>query len=218
MLQISQQIAKMHELPQILVELQEFWKNEQNRRNEFYDWVTPDMKVEFIEGEIVVHSPVRRKHNAITSDLAELLRVYTRQTVKGFVGVEKIMCRFTRNDYEPNICYFDAAQDAEISDEQTIFPVPRFIIEITSTSTEYRDRGVKLKDFEAHGVLEYWIIDPNLEQIEQYILIENKYELQGVFSTGTIQSQAITDLQLPVRAIFDKAVFAKTIADFYNFK
>lgn len=45
-------------LPQLLDELNAYWAEEQNRRLDFYNWITPEMKAEFIDGEIIVHSPV----------------------------------------------------------------------------------------------------------------------------------------------------------------
>ena len=35
---------------------------EQRRRYEFREWVSDDIKAEFINGEIVLHSPVKRQH------------------------------------------------------------------------------------------------------------------------------------------------------------
>jgi Uma2 family endonuclease len=211
MLPITRQLVKDHALPQILQELQAYWADEQNRRKEFYDWVRDDQKVEFIEGEIIMHSPVRWSHSAVMNDLVELLRVYTRKGVGGYVGVEKLMCRFTRNDYEPDICYFDAAQAADFYKTQTIFPVPRFIVEILSQSTAHRDRGVKLTDYEAHGVQEYWIIDADVETIEQYILENGKYTKHDFSENDTIKFDVFPDLEIPVNALFDNKIFEKVL-------
>ena len=157
-------------LPQLLDELNKYWESEQNRRIEFYNWITPSMKAEFIEGEIVIHSPVRSKHNVVLRNILFAAETCWRKAKSGYIGVEKIMTRFTRNDYEPDICYFKAEKSENFKGEQTIFPPPDFIVEILSNSTAERDRGVKFKDYEAHGVQEYWIIDPDLGVLEQYIL------------------------------------------------
>ena len=49
-------------------------------------------------------------------------------------------------------------------------PAPDFIAEILSDSTASVDRGVKFQDYAAHGVGEYWIVDPVQQTIEQYRL------------------------------------------------
>ena len=40
------------------------------------------------------------------------------------------------------------------------YPAPDFIAEILSPSTDERDRGIKFEDYAAHGVGEYWLLDP----------------------------------------------------------
>ncbi len=70
------------------------------------------------------------------------------------------------------------------------------------------DRGIKFKDYAAHGVTEYWIVDPHQECIEQYALKgregEYEYELLVKSKTGRIQSVAVDGFDVLVRAIFDE--------------
>lgn len=198
-------IVKSPDMPKLLRDLQAIWVREQQQRQEFYDWVTPEMKAEFIDGEVIVHSPVRKKHNAITGALFKLLDTYCIKNDLGFVGIEKIMTRFERNDYEPDIVFFGKEKAVKLSDDQTIFPVPDFIVEVISDSTEARDRGVKFTDYALHQVREYWIIDPETETVEQYVLQDGEYALKAAITKGSLESLAIKGFQIPVRAIFDQA-------------
>ena len=202
------------QLPNLIRELQEYWAAEQQRRAEFYDWVTPDMKAEFIEGEIIVHSPVRFKHNLVLKRLLLLLDAYVEPRQLGYVGIEKLMTRFTRNDYEPDLCFFTRTKSQSFTPEQTVFPIPDLIVEVLSVSTEARDRGVKYEDYEAHGVQEYWIIDAEIEEVEQYVLTtigrKQSYSLQCKGQAGTLQSQAIPGLMLPIEALFDEDAYRQT--------
>jgi Uma2 family endonuclease len=206
-------IVKSPDMPKLIRDLQAIWENEQQRRLEFYDWVTPDMKAEFIDGEIIVHSPVRKKHNAITGWLYSLLNVYVMKHDLGFVGIEKIMTRFERNDYEPDIVFFGKEKAGTLEDDQTIFPVPDFIVEVISDSTEARDRGVKFLDYALHGVGEYWIIDPETETVEQYLLQEGEYVLKATLVKGSLESMVIKGFQIPVRAIFDREAQLKALGE-----
>jgi len=193
--------------PELLEQLSAYWEAEQNRRLEFYNWVTPNMKAEFIEGEIVVHSPVRRCHNAATGMLFSLLHTYVIRNNLGFVGVEKIMIRLTRNDYEPDICFFSKDKSDAFDPSQTLFPAPDFVVEITSPSTESRDRGLKMEDYARHGIAEYWIIDPDTEVGEQYLLADGIYQLQLSTHTAVLQSTAVAGFSISARAIFDDAAY-----------
>ena len=44
-----------------------------------------------------------------------------------------------------------------------------------------RDRKIKFNLYEKYGVKEYWIIDPVNKVLEQYVLIDGKYSLEGTF-------------------------------------
>ena len=83
------------------------------------------------------------------------------------------------------------------------FPAPDLAVEILSDSTEAIDRGVKFEDYAAHGVSEYWLVDPTAQVVEQYGLEGEAYALLFKMSDGVLRSRAIAGLALPVRAIFD---------------
>lgn len=186
----------------LIDELKCFWSDEQVKRNEFQNWITPDIKAEFIGGEIIVHSPVVKKHNVITKQLVKVFDDYIIENKLGFLGVEKIMCRLERNDYEPDICFFKSSKSNNFTDEQTIFPVPDFVVEIVSKSTEERDRGIKKLDYALNGVQEYWIIVPDTECIEQYILNGKEYIEPIIHSKGEIKCLSLGDLTIPLELIF----------------
>ncbi|MCC6446410.1 MAG: Uma2 family endonuclease [Armatimonadetes bacterium] len=40
------------------------------------------------------------------------------------------------------------------------------MVEILSSGTEAQDRDIKYRDYAAHGVREYWILDPQQETLE----------------------------------------------------
>jgi len=178
--------------------------NEKARRIAFYNDITEQEKVEFINGEIIVHSPVMKRHNSASLLLAQLMNVYNIKHQLGFVGIEKIMITLTRNDYEPDICFFKKEKSGDFIEKQTLFPAPDFIIEILSEGTKKRDRGVKFQDYQAHRIEEYWIIDPDHQTIEQYHLEEDGYELILKSSEGNIKSFVMTDFQIPIQSVFNK--------------
>jgi Uma2 family endonuclease len=190
-----------HLAQEVIHELEE----ERKRRREFYQTITDSQKAEFIEGEMVVHSPVVKKHNAISKRLVKILDTYVLKKNLGFVGMEKILVRLTRNDFEPDVCFFKAEKAKDFTDDQLFFPAPDLVVEVLSPSTEKNDRGIKFRDYAYHGVAEYWIVDPQSEVLEQYLLDESQgaYRLEVKVKEGAVSSSAITGLHLPVRAIFD---------------
>ncbi|MFK7981012.1 MAG: Uma2 family endonuclease, partial [Saprospiraceae bacterium] len=166
--------------------------------------ITEQIKAEFINGEIIVHSPVIKLHNDISSNAHRLIDAYVFERDLGFVGIEKILIQLTRNDYEPDVCFFDKQKTNQFKDNQKFFPAPDLIVEVLSKSTEKRDRGIKFKDYEAHGVTEYWIIDPKNKTIKQYVLKKNKYELVTKSTSEKVFSKALTGLDFSVAALFSR--------------
>lgn len=84
-------------------------------------------------------------------------------------------------------------------------------VEVLSASTAANDRGVKFDDYAAHGVTEYWIIDPDTEIVEQYRLAGEIYELAIKAQTGELRSFAPPGFLIPVRAIFEDATNQATL-------
>ncbi len=176
---------------------------EAQRRQDFYAQLSDSDKAEFINGEVIFHSPVRLRHNRTAKRLLTLLDAYVLQHELGYVGFEKILISLTRNDYEPDICFFDNRKASLFAPDQMRFPSPDFVVEVLLDSTAERDRGIKFDDYAAHEVSEYWIIDPVSETVEPYRLVGQDYELVVKAQNGTLRSVAVSGFTIPVRAIFD---------------
>jgi Uma2 family endonuclease len=178
-------------------------ESESARRERFYEEMTEQEKVEFINGEVVVHSPVKLEHNDASGNLYTLLKVFVQRHHLGFVGHEKILVTLTRNDYEPDVCFFRSEIADGFSPKQMKFPAPDFAAEVLSPSTEDIDRTVKFADYAAHGVREYWILDPATKMLEQYVSTGDEFELRLKSDNGTVASIAVAGFEIPIRALFD---------------
>jgi Uma2 family endonuclease len=200
---LVEQIIKAPTFPEIVDELQARLAKERARRQKFYEEMVEGQKMEFINGEIVVHSPAKLQHIEVKDNLYQLLQTYVRIHQLGRVMGEKALCVFPRNDYEPDVCFFGREQALSFQPRQLKFPPPGFIAEVLSDSTEETDRGEKFQDYQAHGVGEYWIIDPETELVEQYLLRESSYELTLKSGSGEVGSVVVSGFLVPVRALFD---------------
>ena len=188
-------------------------KAEEKKRRHFYEIVEENKKMEFINGEIIVHSPVKLQHNRATKLSFKLLDTFVAKHHLGFVAVEKIMISLTRNDYEPDVCFFGNEKAKNFKPKQTQFPAPDLVVEVLSDSTEKHDRETKFQDYAAHGVSEYWIVDAERETVEQYFLQKEQYELLLKAKDGEIESVLLPDFKIPIRAIFDEAKNLEALAE-----
>ena len=66
--QALEQLLRSPRLPEAMRRLQAAARAEAKKRRYFYDVVTEQQKAEFINGEIIVHSPVKLRH-AVASEI-----------------------------------------------------------------------------------------------------------------------------------------------------
>lgn len=189
----------------IMDAVQERLRSEAEKRSEYYDLIHEDIKAEFINGEIVFHSPVKKRHWTASMELSARLHNWVKDRNLGIVGVEKVMVSLTRNDYEPDICFFSKERAAKFDREQMKFPAPDFVVEILSPSTEKNDRTVKFLDYALHGVREYWILDPEKRTLEQYLLKHGEFDLrQKLAEKGICESVVVEGFSIEVERLFDE--------------
>ena len=128
----------------------------------------------------------------------------------GTTSYDKGMVALTRNDYEPDICFWGKEKSAHFTDETLLHPAPDFVVEVLSKKTAKRDRTIKFQDYAAHHIPEYWMVDPWTKTVEQYWLQQipsNEYALVAKWQIGDqITAQSIPDFSIPVEAIFDENV------------
>lgn len=177
---------------------------ERRKRQQFYDTMTEQQKVEFINGEMIVQSPVKLEHDFVSNNLNVLLRMYVLPRRLGYVGHEKLLVSLTRNDYEPDVCFWGNAKADRFEHGQVHFPAPDFVAEVLSPSTAVYDREIKFDDYAAHGVQEYWILDPAADVVEQYVLQGEEYALVQKTDSGVLRCQAVPGFHVPVAALFDE--------------
>ncbi|MEM9773255.1 MAG: Uma2 family endonuclease [Chloroflexota bacterium] len=206
---ILEPIMASPKLEQYIELLQHTFSKEREARLQFYNDISEDDKAEFINGEAVFHSPVKMRDSYASGYLYRLLADWTDYKDLGVVFYEKAMIELTRNSYEPDIVFFDSVKAASFDSDQMLYPPPNFVVEVLSPSTEKIDRGIKLEDYAAHGIEEYWIIDPDQEFIEQYVLLDDVYDLRHKLTDGNIAAVAVSGFTFPVRAVFDKEIFKK---------
>ena len=205
-------MLNLPDLPKQMGRQNEALADEHARRQQFYEIVTEEGKWEFINGEIIVRSPAKWRHIEVSDNPQFLLTSYVKPRGLGRVAHEKLMISLTRNDYEPDVCFFSREKASVFTPEQMNFPAPDFIAEVLSPSTARHDRRIKKRDCAAHGVGEYWIIDPETKAIEQYLLGASDYGLTGIWKNqDLVKSSAVEGFQIPAQALFSEEANLETM-------
>ncbi|MGB3851089.1 MAG: Uma2 family endonuclease [Tunicatimonas sp.] len=209
-------IMKLPQAPMILEELKQAWAKEQSNRQRFYKEMTEEQKTEFIQGEVIVHSPAKKQHLDAAGNIYTLLNLFVKRHQLGEVFTEKALIQLTRNDFEPDVCFFKRGKSKQFQEDQLFFPAPDLVVEVLSNSTKKRDRGIKLEDYQLHEVEEYWIVDAKQKTVEQYHLEAQQYQLITKAQEGNIRSFAIQGLALPIPAIFDEDQLMQFVGSLFS--
>jgi len=127
----------------------------------FLDWLQPGIHADLIAGQIFTRSPVSYHHALYVNFLDRLMRNYIEEFDLGVLLRETSAIRLgPRDTFLPDLAYFTPEQAARLGNAYVDF-APVFVIEVLSSATSARDRGAKFSAYEAHGVMEYWLIDPD---------------------------------------------------------
>lgn len=197
-------------LPRLVEDLQTALRGEAVSRDRFRDGLTPSIKAEFVNGEVIVHSPARNAHNQVVRRLVSLLSAHNdARALGGVVAAEKALVGLTRNDYEPDVAFWGSEKAAEIGPDTQVYPAPDLVVEVLSASTSRRDRGVKREDYQAHGVSEYWIIDADDESVVAHRLDGRVYRETAV--GAVLESGVAEGFSIPTPALFDDAAQLATL-------
>jgi Uma2 family endonuclease len=90
-------------------------------------------------------------------------------------------------------------QDSNLSEAADL------VIEIVSPESVGRDRGEKFVEYEAAGVREYWLIDPDRQQAEFYRLTDaGRYQLVFPGDEGIFHSEVLTNFWLKIEWLWQE--------------
>ena len=168
-----------------------------------------DLRMEYINGEIVLLSSPSTFHQDISGNLYVKLRDYLKgKDCKVFYAPFDV--HFYKHEIDtPDVMQPDLliACDLEgnINEKGKYMGTPTLCVEILSKSTRSKDMVEKLNTFTLSGVKEFWVVDPKKEtvivytfnnyQIEEYTLLKGEDTLRSFYFEG---------LQIPLREIFEQ--------------
>ena len=189
-----------------------------NKQYTYADYLTWQFneRVELIKGWLHKMTPApKRKHQRISAEVEFLLM--------GFIKKENLDCnvyyapfdvRLIKNKtksseiysvVQPDIC---VVCDKSKLDEYGCLGAPDMIIEILSPSTSKKDYNEKFHLYEENGVKEYWIINPDAESVEVFVLENEKYFSRGVYNkldgSTHVDVQIFDNLSMSLQEIFQE--------------
>jgi Uma2 family endonuclease len=123
------------------------------------------LRREIIGGELFVTPSPFRRHQRIVRRLAISLGVHLdTHPDQGEMFIAPFDVVMTQHDVvEPDLLV--VLSDQHVLTERNIQGAPALVIEVHSPGTRKRDQTLKRDLFDRQGVREYWMVDPDLNQV-----------------------------------------------------
>jgi Uma2 family endonuclease len=137
-----------------------------------HDWTREDLarlpddgnRYEVLDGELFVTPMPVPLHQWLASSLARALGAYVEAHGIGSVlGPSAVV--WSRNELQPDVAVLPVQPDQLRAKGWEDLPMPLLVIEVLSPSTRSRDRGRKRAAYQALGISEYWMVDPETSHV-----------------------------------------------------
>jgi Uma2 family endonuclease len=177
-------------------------------------WTSKDLELlpddgkryEIIDGELHAAKQLDVYHQQICLDLGAALRAWDRQTGTGYTSLSAGVIFADDENVAPDVIWMPKSRFLTAVDARGhIQAAPDLVVEVLSPGehNERRDREAKLKLYSRRGVLEYWIVDWRLRQVEVFRRAGIGLDLVGTLrESDTLTSPHLTGFSHPLETLF----------------
>ncbi len=164
-------------------------------------------RIELIKGKIFKMSPTPgTRHQLISANLySELGKIFSLLPCKWFPAPFDVRLPVPNNDKDTTVVQPDICIVCDLSklDERGCNGAPDLVVEIVSPQNARHDTVTKFELYQASGVKEYWIVQPETRHIFIYTLIDGKFiGLPPLTEGQVIKSPLFPALELEVTGVF----------------
>jgi len=161
-------------------------------------------RYQLIDGDLVLSPSPNRYHQTVALRLASALSHFVDLKRLGFVGIAPMDVVLTEVDVlQPNVLFVSTSRQSRLRDEG-VFGAPDLCVEILSPSNRKLDLGVKRQLYARHGVIEYWIVDPDDTSVSVFHLQDDAEKLSQLNAAAILTSTLLPGFELKLDRLFAK--------------
>jgi Uma2 family endonuclease len=159
---------------------------------QFLEWLDDETHAEWVNGEIVLMSPINRLHQRLLNFLISLFELFLDARPLGEFSTDPFQMKVSPDlpGRAPDLIFVANEHLDRLHDTWLEGPAD-LVIEIISPDSAVRDREEKFSEYEQGGVREYWLLDPQQRTAEFFQLgDEGRYQLvpleEGIFHSRVL--------------------------------
>jgi Uma2 family endonuclease len=164
--------------------------------------------LEFSDGFLEVLPMPTTSHQLIVAFLYRLLLAFVSSGELGTVLFAPLRVRLWRRKFrEPDIVFMLKEHEDRIDEE--FWKGADLVMEVVSGEQEdrHRDLVTKRREYARAGIAEYWVVDPEQDQLTVLRLVGKRYVVHGEFGKGTLAtSPLLRGFQVNVTEVFSQGV------------
>jgi Uma2 family endonuclease len=173
--------------------------------DDFVHFPDDGQRHELIDGEHYVTPSPNLGHQAIIGNLHFLVRQHLELHPVGRVFMAPLDVVLSNVDVvEPDLLYVSNGR-REVLTTKHVRGAPDLVVEVGSPSTRRRDETIKRRLYEQWDVLEYWVVDPEIEEARVYRREGDRYVRAALLSAeqgDVLTTPLLPGLSLPLGRVF----------------
>lgn len=168
----------------------------------------PGYRFEILEGALVKEPSPSLHHQRVSSALyRQLANYFDKFDPVGelFYAPLDVILTAT-NVMQPDLLFVSGARK-DIFREERVDGACDLVVEIMSPSNRQKDRLIKMKIYRNAGIPHFWLVDPEENILEAYVLVESRYTLAAAGGPGDkFEHPDFPGLALDLERIFYRPV------------
>jgi Uma2 family endonuclease len=134
----------------------------------FEAWCDEDTHAEYLDGEVIMHSPASFDHENFLPRFISIMEIYVEEKDLGAVCSSNFQLRLRSGRRRMADLCFISKDRLHLVHENYMDGAPDLVVEVVSPESVTRDWYDKYSEYEASGVREYLVIDRASQRVAFY--------------------------------------------------